>query len=885
MRSCSSTRWVMVLACLAALVSACGDDDAPARDAGRDAAPPDGGDADATVGPCTDAVSCSDGVFCNGLEQCAPTDLSADSRGCVAAAMVRCRATQTCDEEQGICVSNCDVNPDADADGYDDARCGGDDCDDSSAAAHPGGTEVCDAANADEDCDFRTNGGLDADADGAFDAACCNTNPLGEQICGADCDDTRADVGPTGTEVCNGRDDDCNGTADDGVALSFYRDADGDRFGDPAVVVMACAAPGGYVADNTDCDDTSVARRPDQVEVCDGLDNNCNGVIDEEMNDVSWYADTDGDGYGAAGGDTVISCSPVAGHSLVSSDCDDTSAARHPAALETCDGTDQDCNGLLDGPGEDDDRDGYADLTCGGDDCDDTDVAVHPGAPEICDRRDSDCSAGGGVDTTEDVDDDGYAPSGGACSGGPLPATDCNDTDPAIHPGASETCNGIDDDCNGSIDEEPAASIDCPTPGEPTACRAGRCVVASCAGPRADCDLDSANGCETDTLTSSPNCGGCGRPCTGATMCAGGTCIVALATHLAGGASHTCAVLGSGGVACWGNNFNGQIGDGTTVTPRLGPTAALGVLDAIDVVAGAAHTCAVLSSGHVLCWGVNTVGQLGDGTTSNHTTATEVSGLTDAVEIASGPAHVCARRTGGGVVCWGSNLSGQLGDGTTTNRLLPTPVVGLSDAVELVTGAAQSCARRAGGTVVCWGENLNGELGDGTTTRRLLPTPVVGLTSVAEIATGAGGKHACARRTTGELLCWGSNANGEVGDGTTTNRTTPVAVSGLDMATSLSVGGRDTSGHTCATVSTGELSCWGGNMQGQLGDGSTTSRSAPVTVSGLADIVEVAAGGRHTCARRVGGTVVCWGANTSGQLGDGTIVNRLTPVAVTGWPP
>jgi alpha-tubulin suppressor-like RCC1 family protein len=368
-------------------------------------------------------------------------------------------------------------------------------------------------------------------------------------------------------------------------------------------------------------------------------------------------------------------------------------------------------------------------------------------------------------------------------------------------------------------------------------------------------------------------------------MCTAGACVVALATRLAGGATHTCAVLGSGGVACWGNNFNGQIGDGTIVTPRLAPTAAVGVSGAVDVVAGFAHTCALLDTGHVLCWGVNSAGQLGDGTTTTHASAVEVSGLTDAVELASGPTHVCARRTSGAVVCWGSNLAGQLGDGTASNRLVPTPVLGLADAVEIATGAAQTCARKASGSVVCWGENLNGELGDGTTTRRLTPTAVLGLTNAAEIATGVGGRHACARRTTGELVCWGSNSNGEVGDGTTVNRTTPVAVSGLSLATSLSIGGRDTSGHSCATGSTGEVQCWGGNAQGQLGDGTLVNRSTPVTVTGLADIVEIAAGGRHTCARRTSGTVVCWGANTAGQLGDGTIVNRSTPVSVTGWPP
>jgi hypothetical protein len=203
-------------------------------------------------------------------------------------------------------------------------------------------------------------------------------------------------------------------------------------------------------------------------------------------------------------------------------------------------------------------------------------------------------------------------------------------------------------------------------------------------------------------------------------------------------------------------------------------------------------------------------------------------------------------------------------------------VSGLSGVAAIAALDQSMCALLAGGTVRCWGQNGNGEIGDGTTTSRTTPTAVSGLTGVTAIAGGTG--HACALRTDGTVRCWGFNAYGALGDGSVADRTTPVVVSGLSGVTALGGG----SYHTCARLSSGTVKCWGLNSWGQVGDGTSTERHAPVAVSGLSGVTGLAVGGQHACARLADGTARCWGNNVGGQLGDGTLTDRHTPVVVTG---
>lgn len=347
---------------------------------------------------------------------------------------------------------------------------------------------------------------------------------------------------------------------------------------------------------------------------------------------------------------------------------------------------------------------------------------------------------------------------------------------------------------------------------------------------------------------------------------------------LASGNDHTCALTTAGGVKCWGGNWGGQLGDGTT-TQRSTPTSVFGLASGvISLAAGFYHTCAVTADGGAYCWGTNNDGQLGDGTTIHRTTPVGVSGLASGViALAAGDSHTCALTSGGGAQCWGDNWHGQLGDGTTVQRRTPVDVSGLvSGATALAAGASHTCALTVGGEVKCWGENVLGQLGDGTTNISRTPVDVIGLTT-GVIAVTVGSSHSCALTTSGGVKCWGANWNGQLGDGTTSNRSTPVDVSGLTSGVSAVAAGRR---HTCALTTGGGVKCWGDDRSGQLGDGATNPHSTPLDVIGLAHGATVlTAGGNHTCVL-TNQHPKCWGEDGDGQLGLGTITQRLTPVDV-----
>lgn len=245
--------------------------------------------------------------------------------------------------------------------------------------------------------------------------------------------------------------------------------------------------------------------------------------------------------------------------------------------------------------------------------------------------------------------------------------------------------------------------------------------------------------------------------------------------------------------------------------------------------------------------------------------------------ISSGGGQACSVRADGTAWCWGRNNWGQVGDGTTTNRPLPTQVGAARDWTTIATGGSTTCGLRgASGELICWGLNYRGQVGDRTTTTRLSPLSITAGVSWSDVSVNY--FHTCAIRREGTLWCWGDNAQGQLGDGTRT-----VALRNRQVGTASNWASVSTGGfHTCATKTDGTLWCWGDNRFGQLGDGTTTGRLTPVRVGTLSDWSQVSADWSHTCAVRALGEARCWGRNTRGQLGDGTRTSRSTPTVVAG---
>ena len=398
--------------------------------------------------------------------------------------------------------------------------------------------------------------------------------------------------------------------------------------------------------------------------------------------------------------------------------------------------------------------------------------------------------------------------------------------------------------------------------------------------------------------------------------------------QVAVGEKHTCALLTDGTVRCWGDGANGRLGDGEETT-RLHPVQVLVsgtaetdpvVLDGVAQIAlGNNHTCALLTDGTVRCWGRNSSGQLGDGSTTARLHPVQVldSGSTPlrgVTQIDVGGNHTCAVLTDRTARCWGQGSNRQLGDGDNADRSNPVEVLAsgstpLAGVTQISAGKNHSCAVLTDRTARCWGSGTSGRLGDGETTSRSFPVEVlasgtasgtgpdspVALEGVAQISAGL--NHSCAVLTGGTARCWGAGGRGRLGDGDTQNQPNPVEVlasasTPLEEVAQIFAG----SEHSCALVTDGTARCWGQGSTGRLGDGESTTRSFPVavlesgTASGTASASPVVLDGiaqlsvsiedRHACAVVTDGTVRCWGSGTNGRLGDGETTTRPNPVVV-----
>lgn len=374
------------------------------------------------------------------------------------------------------------------------------DCDDEDPARHPDAVEICN--DIDDDCDYQTDEDCvlawypDGDGDGfglTAGVVYALEQPVGHVAQPGDCDDLDPDVFPFGCETCDGKDNDCDGATDDDCGPPSWRDQDGDGYGDPTLPYCSATIPPGYVDNDLDCDDNASDVNPGAPEICDLVDNDCDGVVDDGVT-TTWYRDADYDEYGDPN-DAVESCEQPNGYVPDGTDCDDQDPQINPGWDESCDGIDNDCDGQTDeAPAHDGgfvyfsdlDLDGFGGEAWGfctepvpvpdgfvalGGDCDDGNPEIRPGATEVCDGVDNDCDGetdeGLGVWWYPDADQDGYGFSHPyldqyLCPGEtPYPiqywATndlDCAETDPAVHPGAEDVCNFADDDCDGEIDED-----------------------------------------------------------------------------------------------------------------------------------------------------------------------------------------------------------------------------------------------------------------------------------------------------------------------------------------------------------------------------------------------------------------------------------------------
>jgi alpha-tubulin suppressor-like RCC1 family protein len=330
--------------------------------------------------------------------------------------------------------------------------------------------------------------------------------------------------------------------------------------------------------------------------------------------------------------------------------------------------------------------------------------------------------------------------------------------------------------------------------------------------------------------------------------------------ELALGSEHACARTETGRVFCWGANGHGQVGNAFTAKQPT-PTIVDGLEDAVSITAGARHSCAIVKGGSIVCWGSNQHGQIGDGTGENRSNPTKVLDSGPFVQVAAGGDQTCARKKDGAVLCWGEAQPG-------ASQKAPNPIIGVPPAEEIAVGLAHACARAVDGTVRCWGENYKRQLGHSKKAEEKgvaspIPDLVAGQLSL-------GREHSCARVSSGEVYCWGGGLNCVPGDAAQGRiiAVKPAKVTGMDNVLQVAAGGEV----ACALFASGQVGCT------KLTDKDKSCATAPVAPAAIYGVRVLAVGGAFACAVLKGGLeAFCWGAGQSGQLGDGKMEDHLEP--------
>jgi alpha-tubulin suppressor-like RCC1 family protein len=348
--------------------------------------------------------------------------------------------------------------------------------------------------------------------------------------------------------------------------------------------------------------------------------------------------------------------------------------------------------------------------------------------------------------------------------------------------------------------------------------------------------------------------------------------------------AHTCALATDGAAYCWGYNAHGQLGNNETSIVSPTPVAVAGGLafEILSLSKVEGVSCGLTTAGAAYCWGDNVEAQLGDGTTTQRRVPTAVAGGLTFMSLAVGNGHVCGIAMSGTAYCWGSTPNGAFGDGTVGEHPTPMPTAPGMTFQSIVAGSDYTCALTPAGAAYCWGLGVSGQLGDGNAAITTTPVAVSGGLKFRMLA--AGGQTACGLTIDDKAYCWGQNFYGTLGDGTsgtqggTTRSLTPVAVEGGLAFKSLSAGYQTMCGVTIA----GTGYCWGYNF-GAIGDGTFDHRSTPTPIAGGLKFQSVSSGTGQSCGVTSDNAVYCWGDNSNGELGDGTTTTRATPTAVR-WP-
>jgi len=720
------------------------------------------------------------------------------------------------------------------------------------------------------------------------------------------------------TEVsCDELDNDCDNETDENLRNTYYKDEDGDGFGVASDTVDACSVPEGYVESNNDCNDDNININPDADEVCDGIDNNCNGQKDEG------FANTDGDPLP----DCMDTDDDNDGFND-DEDCAPLDEFINPAAQEICDGKDNNCNGNIDNDDdslEDAPNAQNQDGICAGSKkvCSGAGGWINPDYTALDGYEADDASCDGVDNNCSGENDEGYVETETSCGVGECATIgnlECQggvevDTCVAGEP-IGEICDGLDNNCNGDIDEglvAPDADMqDGVCSGSKKVCgddgggtikwnepdyfaysQNYQLEEQSCDDLDNDCDgsIDE-NPIELCTVSEDTVITACVKDVeTGVSSCKE---ILSGVDYLSLADQHSCAFNsdtadGNGLAVCWGYNNNGQLGSGNNVTSYI-PVKVDNSINAayvMDTDNGRMSNCSVIADGTIKCWGRNTYGQLGNNSNDNSNIPVTVvkdlfgSSLEYMDSVSVGGYHACGvydnrENDDNFVYCWGLNNSGQLGDNTTSDKNYAVRVKTLSsnghssiDLINIdkvVVGLTHSCALMKDSTVYCWGRNDKGQLGDNSDTDSELAKKVDGLENVVDIV--AGDDFTCANYIADDVMdikCWGDNSYSQIKDSLLTKYDEPVSLNMNNVNDFMASGG-----YICYVLEDGGVLCRGENSNHQIGDDS------PSMLSGTKgyQIVSGATGKQHLCvivnSENVEyKAVMCRGLNDKGQAGVG----------------